>query len=86
MKTKDEFIANWQDELTGLLLASFAEEKRQGEFAKDGKFFIHQMRRGRDLLARMHADLASMPSPQQPALAAKPANGQPTKPAEQVKR
>jgi hypothetical protein len=53
-RTKDEFLAAWADELTGLLLASFAEEKKHAfDPARDGRFFVQQLRRARDLLQRM---------------------------------
>ena len=66
--TKDEFIAKFADELTGLLLASFAQmadrQKVPGDDksnAADGRFMIQQMRKARDLLARMHEAIHQEP-------------------------
>jgi len=58
MKTKEDFVTRWADELTGLLLASFAEAKNYGESAKDGRFMIQQMKRARNLLERIYHDFA----------------------------
>jgi hypothetical protein len=52
--TREEFRARWSHELYGLLLASFAEEKRTGDFTRDGRFMVQQMRRGADLLERIY--------------------------------
>ena len=65
--TKDEFVAKWSDELNGLLLASFAEEEAFTKAGKDfcddkrmatqGRFMKLMLRRGLDLLHRIHTDL-----------------------------
>lgn len=55
--TKDEFIAANQNELVGLLMASFVEAMKPGEFSKQGAMMIQQMRKGREFLGRMYDDM-----------------------------
>jgi len=71
--TKDEFVAAWGDEMTGLLLAAFAAEKKAGDFSADGRFFVQQMRRARDLLGRIYERDIAKPVQAKPE--AKPTNG-----------
>ena len=59
MKTKDEFIARWQDELSGFVLAAFAnQENERVDMAAKARFMLLQLRRVRELLGKMHDDLA----------------------------
>ena len=71
--TKDEFIACWADELSGLLLRAMAEDWPYSQFkdkgmsddkvaAAKGRFMIQQLRRARSLLERMYADIKEKPS------------------------
>jgi hypothetical protein len=62
-RTKDDFLARWQDELNGLLLAAFVEERKGSDFARDGRFMVQQMRRARDLLQRIHSEEIAQPLP-----------------------
>ena len=60
--TKDEFVAKHLDELIGLLMTSFhcAEATKAGadpDMAARGRAMMAQMRRARELLGRMYADL-----------------------------
>lgn len=61
--TKDEFIAKFGDELTGLLLASFAQAEKSGpvDMAENGRFMLNQMRKARGLLVRMHEAIQPPP-------------------------
>ena len=67
--SKDEFTAKYGDEMTGLLLAAFAQmSSRQKSqvpndegYAADGRFVINQMKRARDLLGRMFDDAVAKP-------------------------
>ncbi len=77
MLSKDEFMAAFANELRGLLLEGFAEALKPGDFTRNGAFMVRQMRQASDLLERAYARLAAQGSP----LPAKPANGQPAKPA-----
>jgi hypothetical protein len=73
MMTKEEFVPKWIDEVSGLLMASFAEADRSivarktGEdkdMAEAGRQMLAQLRRARSLLERIHHDLAkSEPKP-----------------------
>jgi hypothetical protein len=76
--TREEFRAKWSHELYGLLLASFAEEKRTGDFTRDGRFMVQQMRRGADLLERIYDALPS--EPLVPGTPSMPAEGSPKQP------
>jgi hypothetical protein len=62
-RTKEDFMAKWADELSGLLLAAFAEEKKGTDFSRDGRFMVVQLRRARSLLERMYDDLARQETP-----------------------
>jgi hypothetical protein len=66
-RTKDDFLARWQDELNGLLLAAFVEERKGTDFARDGRFMVQQMRRARDLLQRIYCEEVAQPLPAKPA-------------------
>ena len=63
MKSKEELIAAFGDELNGLLLAAWAEEKDHSDFARDGKWMVFQMRRGRHLLERIWTFMQEQPKP-----------------------
>lgn len=53
----NEFRERWEPELCGLMLASFVESVNVNDFTRNGTFMKHQMKRVRDLLARMHAEM-----------------------------
>ncbi len=55
-KTRDEFVQRWTDELTGLLMASFAESLKVTDWSTNGRMMRHQLLRARDLLQRIHAE------------------------------
>ena len=63
MKSKEELIAAFADELNGLLLAAFAEEQNHSDFARNGRTMVQQMRRARNLLERIHAFMQDAPKP-----------------------
>ena len=82
-KTIDQFLAAWSDELTGLLLDAFAESQRgqpvyppktDVELARQGRYFVQQLKRARDLLTRIHAADVKPPEPPKPEPKA-PVNG-----------
>lgn len=52
--TRDEFEAAVADEMTGLLLAAYADAKAAGDFSHDGRKMMQQMRRGRALRDRIY--------------------------------
>ena len=56
MKTKEEFLRAFADELRGLLAESFAEARhsRQTDHAANGHMIVEQLRRGQSLLERMY--------------------------------
>jgi len=64
--SKDQFIARWGDEMTGLLLAAFTEAYcptlpdkggSQSEEAIRGRFLIRKLKDARALLERIYNDL-----------------------------
>lgn len=61
MKTKEEFIDQWTDELSGLLLSAFSliPEQDTGNHypAKYGRFMLQTMKRTGKLLERMSDDI-----------------------------
>jgi len=57
---KEAFIAKFQDELIGLLLEAFADERTQ-DMATQGRRMVHRMRKSRELLGRMHAAIVPVP-------------------------
>lgn len=60
MKTKDEFVTRWLNELTGLSLQGFAaKEECRGDMAGQGRWMLQQIRSAKSLLERMHDDLAA---------------------------
>ena len=67
MKTEDEFVAFWLNETTGLVLESFHEaketSKHQLDFTRQGKCFIQQLSRVKDMLKRMYRQDVADPTP-----------------------
>jgi hypothetical protein len=62
-RSVDDFVARWSYELIGLLMASAHELPRANDFAADGAAFRRQIRRGLDLLKRIHAEDVAVPLP-----------------------
>lgn len=68
-KTKEDFIRRWQDEMVGLLMASFlganaepvkfadADHYHERKNACVGKAMIEQMKRAKEILSRMYDDI-----------------------------
>jgi hypothetical protein len=59
-KTRDEILADLRCELRGLLLESFSEAKRMGDFVRDGQVMTRQMHRANSLFDRIVAAAAPM--------------------------
>jgi hypothetical protein len=76
-KTRDDLLADLRSELRGLLLESFSEAKRMGDFMRDGRVITKQMHRANDLFDRIVAvagpmePLAPKPAPSKNELPAK---------------
>ena len=70
--TRQEFMDRWSNELSGLLIASFAENERAvGSFADKGRYMIAKLRQARTLLDGIYDDLV----PQKPVEVKAAANG-----------
>ena len=74
MKTKEEFVAAYQDELIGMLLVAFYEANAEGvtKFHSDklGRMMIGQMRHAKQFLEKIYGNDVVQPI-QKPV----PANG-----------
>lgn len=84
MKTKDELLHAFSDELSGLILAAFSVQERtlakeDADYAIRGRFMTQQLRRARDLLGRIH-DFMAGSSPAKPQANGAPAQTQTRKP------
>ena len=71
--TRDEFCNKWIDDLTGLLVAAFAEAsarplcgdggKSDADHTANGRFMMRQLRRAKELVGRMYDDAAPKADP-----------------------
>ena len=76
MKSKQEFVDRWSDEILSLLLRSFAAEEMHGHKlneAERGRFFRQSVAKAGDLVRSMYDYLAEQSLPPKPP----EANGKP---------
>lgn len=78
MMTREQLLAKYADELSGMLLDSWiADRISVGDPAARGRYMTQQLRRARDFLGRVYQDLGATVEPAngKPAVPAAPAKG-----------